>query len=259
MSKSTGWRLAFLVAGLALLLGPLLVRTVALGYNRRAYEPGDTTALSVAATPGPTAIPLPRSAETTSVAHELRPGPVIVDLAHGNNVDRYQFEPLAAALADRGLGVRYWMSDIDPMTVTSFMDYPDQSAELASMLRGASGLVVVSPFFLWSKAEIAQVEQFVADGGRLLMISDPDVAGDLAQDINSLGEPFGIVFTGDYLYDTVENDENHVHVYPSEFVDSAEALTDSRIAFYGTRSIAGEVTPQVITAGHDCCPTCAWA
>ena len=108
--------------------------------------------------------------------------------------------------------------------------------------------MVVSPFFLWSKAEIAQAEKFVADGGRLLLISDPDVVGDLAQDINNLAEPFGIVFADDYLYDTVNNDGNHVYVFQSEFVDDAAHLTDSRIALYGARTISGEGTPQALTS-----------
>lgn len=248
MSNATARRLAFAVAGLVLLLTPLFVRAVFLGYNRRAYAPADVPSLSVAATPAPTAIPLPQSTAVTRASYELRPGPVVVDLAHGNNVARSQFEPLAAALANRGLGMRFWMSDIDPMTVTNFLDYPDQSEELGPLLRGASGLVVVSPFFLWSKAEIAQVEQFVADGGRLLLISDPDVVGDLAQDINNLAEPFGIVFADDYLYDTVENDGNHVYVFQSEFVDDAAHLAENRIALYGARTIAGEVTPQALTS-----------
>lgn len=248
MSKTTARRLAFVVAGLVLLVTPLVVRSAILGYNRRPYAPADVPSLSVAATPAPTAVPLPQPTSLASAGHELRPGPVVVDLAHGNRVQRNQFEPLAAALASHGLGMRFWLGDVDPMTVSSFLDYPDQSEELASLLRDASGLVVVSPFFLWSKAEIALAEQFVADGGRLLLISDPDVVGDLAQDINNLGEPFGIVFADDYLYDTVENDENYVHVFPSEFVDDAAGLAGNRIAFYGTRSISGEVTPQALTS-----------
>lgn len=236
------------VAGLILLVAPLFVRSVFLGYHRRPYTPAELPSFSAAATPLPTVTPLAQTSAAAFVPTDLRPGPVIVDMAHGNRVSRNQFETLAASLARRGVGLRFWMSDIDPMTVTNFLDYPDQSEELALLLRDASALVVASPFFLWSKAEIALAERFVADGGRLLLISDPDVVGDLAQDINNLAEPFGIVFADDYLYDTVENDGNHVYVFQTQFEDQAAELAGRRIAFYGARSISGEITPQIRTA-----------
>ncbi len=248
MSNLTIRRGLVLAAGLVLLLLPLFVRAAFWGYHRRPYAPSELPSFSVAATPQPTVTPWAQTPPPSQAKQELRPGPVIVDMAHGNRVSRNQFEPLAAALARRGVGIRFWMSDIDPMTVTNFLAYPDQSEELAPLLRDASALVAASPFFLWSKAEIALVERFVADGGRLLLISDPNVVGDLAQDINNLAEPFGIVFADDYLYDTVENDGNHVYVFQTQFEDQAAELAGRRIAFYGARSISGEVTPQIRTA-----------
>ncbi len=248
MSNLTIRRGLALAAGLVLLLLPLFVRAAFWGYHRRPYAPKELPGFSVAATPLPTVTPLAQTPPPSQAKQELRPGPVVVDMAHGNRVSRNQFEPLAAALARRGVGMRFWMSDIDPMTVTNFLAYPDQSEELAPLLRDASALVAASPFFLWSKAEIALVERFVADGGRLLLISDPNVVGDLAQDINNLAEPFGIVFADDYLYDTVENDGNHVYVFQAQFEDQAAELVGRRIAFYGARSISGEVAPQIRTA-----------
>ena len=96
----------------------------------------------------------------------------------------------------------------------------------------ASALFVVSPYYLYNEREAAVVEKFVADGGHLVMISDPDVEGDLAQDLNPLAAPFGIVFNEDYLYDTVDNDANFTHFFQGEFSDRAEGLAGSRIAFY---------------------------
>jgi hypothetical protein len=116
---------------------------------------------------------------------------------------------------------------------------------LQGLLENASALVVASPFFLWSRAEIGVVERFVADGGHLLLISDPDVLGDLAQDINNLAEPFGIVFNDDYLYDTTVNDGNYTYIFQKQFLDQAAFLADSEVVFYGARSISGEVMPQI--------------
>ncbi len=241
-------RLIVAAVGLVLLLTPWFVRTVVWGYNNRPYPVGQVPLTSVAATPVPTAAAMPLVAEALLASQDMRPGPVVVDMAHGNRLNRSQFEPLAAALARRGLGMRFWISDVDILSLTSYLDFPDQSEDLADLLDGASALIIASPFFLWSPAEIALVERFVADGGHLLLISDPDVEGDLAQDINNLGEPFGVVFNDDYLYDTTDNDGNFTFIFLGEYLDQATRLVNKRIALYGARSISGEVTPQVRSA-----------
>ena len=248
MSSKFILRLFFVIAAVALLAAPTFVRAVVWGYNLRPYGVGQVPVTSVAATPMPTNTPIPVVADSMLLDRPLRPGPVVVDLAHGNVLTRSQFEPLAAALARRGVGLRFWLSDVTVMERTSYLDYPDQSAELAPLLEEASALVVISPFFLWSQEEIALVERFVADGGHLLLVSDPDVLGDLAQDINLLGEPFGVVFNDDYLYDTTVNDGNYTYILPTEFLNQAERLRPRTLALYGARSISGEVTPLMRTA-----------
>jgi hypothetical protein len=246
--RATTSRILLVAIALILLLLPLLVRTIVWGLNDRPYAVGQVPITSVAATPVPTITPAAFNAESMLLDTPMRPGPVIVDLAHGNRLERSQFEPLSAALARRGVGTRFWLSNVDILSLTNYLDYPDQSTNLAPLLEEASALVVVSPFFLWSKDEIALVERFVADGGRLLLISDPDVVGDLAQDINALGEPFGVVFNDDYLYDTAVNDGNYTFIFPDDYEGEAERLAARRIAFYGARSIGGEVTPLLRSA-----------
>jgi hypothetical protein len=246
--RSTTSRL--ILAGLALLLlvSPLFVRTMIWGLNDRSYAVGQVPITSVAATPVPTSTPVALSADSMLLDTPLRPGPVIVDLAHGNRLARSQFEPLSAALARRGVGTNFWLSTVDVLSLSNYLDYPDQSETLAPLLEEASALVVVSPFFLWTKDEIALAERFVADGGHLLLISDPDVVGDLAQDINTLGEPFGVVFNDDYLYDTSVNDGNYTFIFPDDYEGEAERLATRKVAFYGARSIGGEVKPLLRTA-----------
>ncbi len=246
MNRPLIYRIILAVIGLLLLITPLFVRTVVWRLNQRSYV-ADVPVASVAATPVPTATPIPLVPQAVAVSKEIRPGPVIVDLAHGNRLNRQQFEPLAAALAHYGLGMRFWLGTVDILSVTSYQDVPDQSAELQELLADASALIVASPFLLWNQAEISVVERFVADGGHLLLISDPDVLGDLAQDINNLAEPFGIVFNDDYLYDTTTNDGNYTYIFQDQFLDQAAGLATARIAFYGARSISGEIMPQVRT------------
>lgn len=241
-------RFLILLVAIVCLFAPTFIRTTWLGYNQRSYRPPAIDAFNLAATPAPTNTPALAGQSANISTQPLRRGPIVVDLAHFNRLNPSSFQPLAAALAAQGVGMRFWISNIDVTAMDSFLDFPDQSEGLAAQLVDASGLIVISPFFLWSKQEIAQVEAFVANGGRLFLISDPDVQGDWATVTNMVAEPFGIVFNDDYLYDTVENDENYTYFFQKTFLDQASTLSDSRIAFYGGRSISGAVIDQVRSA-----------
>jgi hypothetical protein len=244
---ATTRRLLVLLIGLLLLSVPFLVRWLNAGYEST-YEPPGIETHRNAATPVPSDTPQLPEFASDPVQAEIRPGPVVVDLAHFNRLDRSKFQALAAALARHNVGLNFWLpKGVDPMQVQSFQDFPDQSAALTDQLRNASALVVISPFFLWTPQEIEVVQRFVADGGRLLLISDPDIVGDVARDINNVGEPFGVVFHDDYLYDIEQNDENFTYVFQGEFSDQADDLADSTIALYGARSISGAIAPQVRT------------
>lgn len=248
-------RFVILIVGLILVAAPTLVRDELWQYNARSYIAPDIPDLALAATPLPTNTPVPPIERTFARTSELRAGPVVLDLAHYNSINPSALQPLADSLADRGLGLRYWLSAIDVMSVVNYLDYPDQSEALAAELADASALIVISPFFLWSSQEIALVEQFVADGGRLLLISDPDILGDYAAATNMIGEPFGLVFNEDYLYDTTINDGNFTFFFQevaaaddesgngdSEDGEPTTTLrADANIAFYGGRSLSGDL------------------
>lgn len=248
-------RFLIVVLGLVLLALPTLVRDWGFQYNERSYTPPDVPELNLAATPAPTATPQAVTDAQFTTDEGLRRGPVVVDFAHFGFLNPANLQPLADALADRGLGLRYWVSKVDTMALESSAQFPDQSEDLASQLKDASALVVVSPFFMWTPQEIAVTERFVADGGRLLLISDPDINGDFPSLVNILAEPFGVVFNDDYLYDTAKNDGNYTFFFnesapavEGETTGNAEALADAAIAFYGGRSIGGAVVAQLRSA-----------
>jgi hypothetical protein len=241
-------RLMVLLLGALLVAAPLFTRVAINRFNRGSYQPPAIGLAGLAVTPMPTPMARPAPQDVTAPQGELSQEPVWVDLAHFPGLDPSQFDALAAALAARGVGLRSWTSRVDPSTIETFEDFPDQSEDLALLLPDASGLVVVSPYFLWTPAEIALVEKFVADGGRLLLISDPDVLGDSIWNVNSLGEPFGVVFNNDYLYDLSKNDGNYTHFFQGEFLDQAARLDGSTVAFYGARSISGPVVSQARSA-----------
>lgn len=254
MKSNTRWAL-ILVAGLLLLILPSGLRMVrdrgaapAPAASEGQYTPPAIATPALAATPVPTATPRRLEGSAALPAEPLRRGPVVVDLAHYTLIERARFQPLAAALAPYGLDLRFWLPTVDTSEIEQITDFPDQSAALDRQLAGASALAVISPFFLYTPAEVAVVERFVADGGRLLLISDPDVESDSASDTNQLAAAFNVIFNQDYLYDTVENDANFTYFFQGEFRDAARSLAGSHIAFYGGRSIGGAVEPQVRSA-----------
>jgi hypothetical protein len=246
MKQGVRW-LLIAVIGLLLLVGPSILRYLQPNTPPTAYTPPAIPTAAVAAMPIPTATPVGINAPAAVATAVIRRGPVVVDLAHYAMLERNRFQPLAAALATHGVDLRFWLPTVSA-DVDSFAEFPDQSDALRATLADASALVVISPFFLYSDNEVQVVARFLADGGRLLIISDPDIEGDAARDTNSLAARFDIIFNEDYLYDTVDNDENFTHFFQGGFFDQAAGLEGSRIAFYGGRSIDGAVTPQVRSA-----------
>ena len=241
-------RLMILLLGVLLVVAPLFTRVVMNRFSQPTYQPPAIALADLAVTPMPTPTANPAPEDVAAPDDELSQGPVWVDLAHFPSLNPSQFESLAAVLTAQGVGLRFWVSSVDLSEIESFESFPDQSEELDALLQDASGLVVVSPFFLWTPDEIALVEEFVADGGRLLLISDPDVLGDMPWNINSLGEPFDVVFNDDYLYDLSKNDSNYTHFFQGEFLNQAAELSGNTVAFYGARSIGGPVISQARSA-----------
>jgi len=247
VKQDTRWFL-IIVAGLLLLIGPFAFRYFWGGAAPTVYTPPTIPTAAVAVTPIPTMTPVAVASLPTVPDLPVKRGPVIIDLAHYSAIDRDRFQPMAGALAAQGVDLRFWLPTVSLASVKSFTEFPDQSEALQKILSDASALVVVSPFFLYSDKEVQIVERFLADGGRLLVISDPDIESDAARDTNSLAAPFNVVFNEDYLYDTIDNDANYVHFFQAGFFDQAADLTGSRIGFYGGRSIDGAITPQVRSA-----------
>ncbi|MCS7259264.1 MAG: hypothetical protein NZ765_00575 [Anaerolineae bacterium] len=252
MSSAHRWLLV-LLAGILLLALPFAVRSALTEWRTSPYRPAITGQIELAATPEPTPTAVPAPREPSAPVTHLRRGVVVVDLAHFNMVSPSQFQALSAQLAARGVALRFWTNPTPMASVdkTNLAGLPDQSDQLANQLRDASALVVISPLFLWKDTEIAVVERFVADGGRLLLISDPDmleVPDRFLRDLNRLAERFGVVFHDDYLYDLIHNDRNFTHVYQSRFEDRAAKLQGKTIVFYGVRSLGGPIISQVRTS-----------
>ena len=178
------------------------------------------------------------------------PGTILVDLAHNNRVEMAELNVLQARLVARG-------QKLDP--VIAF----ENSSDLAEKLRYAKALAVISPGRSWTSTEIQQVQDFVAKGGRLLLVADPtrfdvilDKEGGLVGldsdviHINDLAARFGLVFQSDYLYNTVENEGNFRNIRLTEFKGHELTQGLDQVVFYAVHSIESE-EPALISASGE--------
>ncbi|MCL4871557.1 MAG: hypothetical protein KJ063_21575 [Anaerolineae bacterium] len=220
---------------LILLLSPLVVRY--LGHYRLfsrearppvpVYNPGE--AVSV--------VPTPVSRLFTDEPEVTSSGYVLLDMAHGNYMDETDITYLDSRLSLRG---------------HQFARFT--GGDLATALRRVNAFVVIAPLNRFTNAEIAAVRDFVDRGGRVLMVGDPTRFNVIFSDdffsfsytienddiaLNSLANEFDIIFTGDYLYNTVNNEGNFRNIIIEGSGISEHALTAGlrQIAFYGSHSL----------------------
>ena len=145
--------------------------------------------------PQPVAIPFdsivaPASSHSTfTEAPQQRPGLLLVDLGHRNDFDKGEISGLLARVSDRGYDIEF-LGDIDPFGSIIRRSREFRLLLLEERLREANSLLVILPGDPFIPAEVNVVERFVAQGGRLLLVSDPT----RDSEINSLGERFGINF-----------------------------------------------------------------
>ncbi len=217
---------------LALLLGPSFARGAY--YYRRLPGPRDVTRPDLAQVEVSSASSVPYRDE------DARPGSgvVVVDRGHGNRVDDAELSVLLARLTERD------------MRATSVG--PDEA--LPSALRTAAALIVVSPHVPYTDDEVAAVDRFVEQGGRLLLAADPSrytvesqsdevngqryiVQSDVPA-INALAAAFGVAFADDYLYNTEENAGNYQYIILRDLSGGPLAEGVTEIAFYAAHSIS---------------------
>ena len=73
--------------------------------------------------------------------------------------------------------------------------------------------LVILPGIPYSESEVRIAEDFIQQGGKLLLVGDPG----RPNSINSLAKTFGIVFQRGYLYNMVENDLNFQYIFIKDF------------------------------------------
>jgi hypothetical protein len=224
----------FIFVFLLLLLAPLGLRYT--GQNTlTALRPAPAPAYDVVGVAG--RVPTPAAGEFVD---EPEPGPgglILLDRAHNNNFTLEELSYLDGRLAARGYEL-----------------IPFQSGDLAGALRAADAFIVIAPISRFSRDEVQAVTDFVGRGGRLLLVGDPtrfhlrieendfSFTFHLDRDrlpLNSLARQFGIVFNGDFLYNTVENEGNFRNILLQDGAFAEHPLTDGleKLVFYGAQSL----------------------
>ncbi len=99
-----------------------------------------------------------------------------------------------------------------------------------------NAFIIISPQQEFSKKEKEAIEEFVDNGGKLLLIADPTRRGKM----NSLSLQFGLMFESDYLYNIKENDINYRNIFLTEFAENEITKSLEKIALYTAGSITSD-------------------
>lgn len=232
-------KLPIVILALILLAAPLIGRW--LYFHEGRYQPGAVVRPDLSQIQPTLPEPQPYSDSTSAIS----PGTTLLDLAHANRVRISELNVLQARLASRG-------QLLEPIM---------EAGDLASKLRYARSLVIISPGEDWTSEEIDQVLQFVDKGGRLLLVTDPSRFAVLydewdqyigldhdAPHINDLATRFGLTFHTDYLYNTSENAGNFRNIRLTKFANGPLTQGLKQLVFYATHSIRSE-EPALVAAG----------
>src|SRR5688572_10388122 len=214
---------------IALLTMPVLLRILffyQFPYWNTNIQTPDYTSYSISEPPTP-------SSSVKPAAGIANRKVVLIDNTHGNQFRLDEVEPLVTALSARGARAEF-----------------DQEDEiLASRLKYASAYIVFSPSVAYTADELLQIQQFVANGGRLLVFADPTRSlvdydffgnGITFPDVNyanPLIAPFGLSLFNDYLYNLKDNEGNFRNVEFSEFVENPLTRDLNMVVFYGAHSV----------------------
>ncbi len=198
------------------------------------------------------AVPVAPSTEFSDV-YEKGEGIILIDLAHDNAFDIEELNVLILRLVSRGLTIKFLSAEDDlqkellgKVEEEELLGEKDEGKEgdeeeatlgkeeLEKELPGADAFIVVCPQLEFSKEEGETIDEFVNNGGKLLLIADPT----RSSQINSISLQFGLICELDYLYNIKENDANYRNIFVAEFKETEITKNVEKIALYTAGSIS---------------------
>lgn len=161
-------------------------------------------------------------------------GVVLIDRTHDNRFEKEDVVPLVGAIDAAGGEVRY----------------TDSRSGLQSGLQDADVLVILDPTQRYDTRETRAIEQFVDDGGRVLIAGEPNrkyvsqsgFSASLATRRSNFGgvaSAFGVTFGSEYVYDMETNDGNFkdVVVAPPPGSDADAVRGVDRVTMYTAATV----------------------
>jgi hypothetical protein len=165
---------------------------------------------------------------------------VLIDMAHNNLFSLSEIAPLTHALENDG----------------AHLDTYTGSNSLTDDLKHTDSFIVITPLQPFTSTEMQALSQFIEQGGRLLVITDPtrnDLSGlsRMTDSTTPIGlvningvdvanlflAPYGISFNDDYVYNLASNEGNFRNVIYKQFASDALTKNVSQVVFYSAHSI----------------------
>lgn len=152
-------------------------------------------------------------------------GEVVIDAAASNRFERADIQPMIAAINRVGYEA----------TIDSSRDYEDK-------LANADALIIIDPGSEYSEGNLDEIEEFMNDGGRVLVLGEPNrvnlrvsLFGATIQtqesSLTTFENRFDLQFNTEYVYDQDNNDGNFrrpivsphddAEISPSNTIDNA--------------------------------------
>ena len=193
-----------------------------------------------------------------SDVYEEGEGIILIDLAHDNAFDKEELNVLILRLVSRGLTIKFLTAedDLEKELLGKVEEeeveeeeveeeevdeeegleeeLPGEKESLEEELPVPDAFIVICPQLEFSREDMETVDEFLNNGGKLLLVSDPTRYGE----INSLSIKFGLIFESDYLYNMKENEINYRNIFVAEFQENSITEGLEKIALYTAGSIS---------------------
>jgi len=188
---------------------------------------------------------------------------VLIDLAHENNFEVEELNVLMLRLISRGFNIKFLdaednlkkkllgKEEEEEITEEEPLDEeePSEETKKEEVDKGKEGdeeeeeeelppdaFIIVSPQLEFSDEDKETIEEFVEDGGKLLLIADPT----RQSNINDISLEFGLIFEPDYLYNMKENEINYRNIFITEFEENEITQNLEKIVLYVVGTISSD-------------------
>lgn len=225
---------AFMVVVFGILMGVAIVAEVDSGNNPGAMMNPEFASDRLIGDP------LPRGGGIVpDVPPDHQLGTIVIDTGHRNQLDRETIGPLVRGITTGNNQVRFHREDDD----------------LAQQLQGAKAYVIVSPGMNYSKVELSTISRFRSQGGRVLLVGEPDQYrstgfGVVRQSdvLTEVASSLDVSFDTGYLYNLETNEGTYKQVPVMPAQNSPLQGSGSMTVFTGTRVTAPYGTDVLVTA-----------